>query len=551
MLDLKHRIEQIAVDLTRQRSITETSEEQLVSEKVHHFFSSMPYYQKRPEDLYFVPVENDPWGRKSVIAILRGQKTPSDKTVVLIGHTDTVGTSDYGTLQPLAHQPYQLTEAFQAIKETLPSEVREDLESGDYLFGRGLFDMKTGDAIIMAVMEHIIEHIDTFTGNIVFMAVCDEEANSKGMLTCVPELVRLREDNHFDYQALINTDYMTEEFPGDEQKYVYVGTVGKLMPSFFIVGKETHVGEAFNGFDPNQLAAELTRRINMNTDFCDNVEGEVTLPPMSLKQRDLKTEYSVQTAKTAHLFFNYATHISTPDLVLKKMRQTAEEAFGSVIARLNDQYKKHNELTGRTHHSLPWEVSVLTYEEMYAKVEEELGKSRLKKEIDELSQMLLLDPSIDEREFSLKIVERVHELWSNRKPVLILYYTPPYYPHIYIEGTDTKERKLLDAVAKAVDTTQTKYEVVYKKFFPYISDLSYAAAPKDEGSLSALSQNMPGFGVKYVLPLKEMQSLQLPVVDIGPFGKDAHRFTERIEKKYSFEVAPQLVYKTILHLLED
>ncbi len=46
-----------------------------------------------------------------------------------------------------------------------------------------------------------------------------------------------------------------------------------------------------------------------------------------------------------------------------------------------------------------------------------------------------------------------------------------------------------------------------------------------------------------------MQELNLPVVNIGPFGKDAHKFTERVEKNYSFVVAPKLVYDTIMKLL--
>jgi len=92
--------------------------------------------------------------------------------------------------------------------------------------------------------------------------------------------------------------------------------------------------------------------------------------------------------------------------------------------------------------------------------------------------------------------------------------------------------------------------LVYKKFFPYISDLSYAAAPKDPKIIENFKNNMPGFGTKYDLPLEDMQKLDLPVLDIGAFGKDAHRFTERIEKKYSFEVAPVLVYKTIMNLLK-
>jgi arginine utilization protein RocB len=71
--------------------------------------------------------------------------------------------------------------------------------------------------------------------------------------------------------------------------------VGKLLPSFFITGRETHVGQSFEGFDSNQLAAELTRLIDMNTDLCDEAEGEVPPPPISLKVRDLKEKYDVQT----------------------------------------------------------------------------------------------------------------------------------------------------------------------------------------------------------------------------------------------------------------
>ena len=40
--------------------------------------------------------------------------------------------------------------------------------------------MKTGDAILMAVMEEISEDIENFSGNLIFCGVCDEEANSGG-----------------------------------------------------------------------------------------------------------------------------------------------------------------------------------------------------------------------------------------------------------------------------------------------------------------------------------------------------------------------------------
>ena len=65
---------------------------------------------------------------------------------------------------------------------------------------------------------------------------------------------------------------------------------------------------------------------------------------------------------------------------------------------------------------------------------------------------MLKDSSIDQRDFSLKMVEELHSLWSDKDPVVIVYFTPPYYPHIYIEGKNEKERALLDAVKNAVDT---------------------------------------------------------------------------------------------------
>ena len=279
------RIEEIAIELTNELSVVETPGELDSVNKIFEIFSKMPYYRENPEDLFFVET-GDKLGRKSVVAVLRGKKGISKKTVVMIGHTDTVGISDYGNLQEYANRPYELMEKLKEV--TLSEEVTRDLNSGEYLFGRGLFDMKTGDAIIMALMEEIASDIENFEGNLIFAGVCDEEGNSGGMLSVVPKLVEMQEKEGLEYLALLDTDYMTSEFEGDENKYVYIGTVGKLMPSFYVVGKETHVGESFKGIDPNQIASHITSRINLNPEFCDVAEGEVSLPPITLHQRDLK-----------------------------------------------------------------------------------------------------------------------------------------------------------------------------------------------------------------------------------------------------------------------
>ena len=47
------------------------------------------------------------------------------------------------------------------------------------------------------------------------------------------------------------------------------GTIGKLLPSFLVVGAESHVGEPFEGLDANLLAAELIADLSMNDALCD------------------------------------------------------------------------------------------------------------------------------------------------------------------------------------------------------------------------------------------------------------------------------------------
>ncbi|HCW72630.1 MAG TPA: peptidase M20, partial [Clostridiaceae bacterium] len=118
------------------------------------------------------------------MAMMKGRKDGNDKAVVLIGHIDTVGTSDYGALEEYATEPLTLMRKLSELN--LPANVREDLSSGNYLFGRGALDMKSGVSVIINLLETASKDPDSFSGNLVAAFVTDEEGNSKGMLSCVP-----------------------------------------------------------------------------------------------------------------------------------------------------------------------------------------------------------------------------------------------------------------------------------------------------------------------------------------------------------------------------
>ena len=60
--------------------------------------------------------------------------------------------------------------------------------------------------------------------------------------------------------------------------------------------------------------------------------------------------------------------------------------------------------------------------------------------IAKLVEELVDDRTIDQRDKAMKVVELVHNLWSDKNPVIITNINPPYYPHIFIEGKNEKEK---------------------------------------------------------------------------------------------------------------
>ena len=142
---------------------------------------------------------------------------------------------DYGVWKEDAFNPKKLTCMFYAHKDELPDHVREDIEQGEWLFGRGTMDMKCGLALQMAMIEQACE--GRFDGNIVLLAVPDEEVNSVGMRAAVPRLLDLAREHDLDYKTVLNSEPMFSRHPGDQKKYIYTGSIGKVLPVFFATEK--------------------------------------------------------------------------------------------------------------------------------------------------------------------------------------------------------------------------------------------------------------------------------------------------------------------------
>ena len=526
-------------------SVNGSSGEKDIGVFLEKYFRDMPYYQKHPDYLFVVPIPGDKLERRSVIALLRGEKDDNRKTLILHGHTDTVGLEGYGSLEPYALNPDELEKRLPSVE--LPDAVKKDLESGDFMFGRGSCDMKSGDAVFITLLKRLSEHPEDFSGNLIVSLNPVEENMHTGVITSLPTLLEIQQRYDLEFVAALNNDFTAPLYPGDEKKTIYTGIGGKVLPCFYIQGKETHVGQCFEGFDASMLAAELVRTISLSMDFEDTYGGETAYPPSVLKMKDLKSWYNVQTAKDAFVYFNYFVHDASVDHITELLLRAAEKAFRSVADTINIEFSRFCVASGETYHPYSYETRVMTYSQLLA-----LAKEHTPDEIDaHLTQIIAEENAkgTDIRETAIPMIRYLLSEAGMTEPTVVLYYAPPYCPHSTLkEG----EQEVIDVLHRAADETteETGTQYRFMKFYPSLSDSSYFRIDDDENSIRTLVENFPAFKENYDLPIDAIRQLQIPAVNIGCYGADCHKWSERVYMPYTFDVLPKLEMKLIRYLLE-
>lgn len=488
----------------------------------------------------------DAYGRHNAYAYLPGA---TKRTVILLGHIDTVATADYGALEPFALDTEALGARLELLKEITPG-LEEALgeRHEDWMFGRGTIDMKSGVAANIAVMRALAAlPQDQRPLSVALLATPDEENESAGVLQAVRFLTALRQRHGLRYVGAINTDYTTARYAGDARRYIYMGTIGKLLASFFVAGREGHVGDPFQGLDVNVVVAELVRDLSMNTDLCERIGDRSTPPPVTLHASDLKMHYDVQLPYSAYFHLNLLTFKRGPAEAMAELKGRAEEALRRVLNRVAGaeqgwRLAQGTESRGDATSSLTG--TVITYAELTTEAEARLTPDELARAMDEEWRRWPAD--LDKRERALHMVERLWTLSGRSGPAVVLYFSPPYYPHVGARPC------ALHAAARKLVARHPELNLSIEEYYPYLSDMSYLRV--DEGiDVHALVQNMPvwvdsldgGRGGGYSLPLDDIRSLDAPVVNLGPYGGGAHQRGERLLMPYSFDTLPRLICEMI------
>lgn len=533
------RIEELFNNIIALQSDTGTKMENKLSGYLHHCLAELSYFKKNSDHFGIEEIPDDPFARSIVWGLVKGT---GKKTIVMMNHHDAIDLSPYGELKNIALEPTLLRHKLKSIVHD--ADVLEDLGNSEWIFGRGTADMKSGVAMQLWALEKFSEY-GNFDGNILFLSVGDEENLSAGMRYAVSRLNEIAEGYDLNLEIAINSE--PYDINDDEAPIIYQGSVGKVMPVVFARGKTSHIGQVYSGLNPTFLLSKLHAAIEVNPQFSDLVEGEVSAPPTWVYLRDGKKMYDASLPETAVAYFSVLTMTSTPTDIFNQVMSLSKAAFETCIEEVNNSYK-HAVQNSRYHIDAPSLKSrVWSYEDLQLHLLEKVGVAYNKviKETTELVKKRILSGEINLQEATILLIEKLVSLLPDNDPIMVVAYSGPFYPHVC--NLDLPFDNLLDFQKIISDFSESKWGVSYEKrnYFLGISDFSYMSFMMGQEEIDLIESNMPGWEDLYYVPLDEMKKFKMQLVNIGPRGKDIHKMTERVSRSDAFYRTPQI----LLHLL--
>ncbi|MCX6047466.1 MAG: M20/M25/M40 family metallo-hydrolase [Chloroflexi bacterium] len=536
----------LTLALVRIPSLTNSAGESDFAAKLADLLAAWPYFQRQPTQLRRLSTLNDLHQRENLFALVRGA-TP--QTIVLAGHYDVVSIENYGALQPWAYDPEALLPRLIAELEqhAQPADAQAlaDLKSGDFLPGRGALDMKSGLAAGLAVLRHAALQAEPLRYNLLFVATPDEEQASHGMRSSVQQLPLLAAEWGLALVAAINLDSGVDVGDGGQGQTVFMGSVGKLLPAVYVVGRETHAGAPFTGVNATLMAAAITQRIECNVALTDTVAGETSPPPVCLKQIDLKNYYDVTTPTAAWCYYNLLSHGRSASAALQLFANEVRAAMAETLAMLRERASQYSAHIGRSVTLPEMKPLLLTFAQLYEQAQQR-NATAVAIALAAVQQAFATDPTIDLPLYSSKVFAALWQCSGLTGPAAIVGFASVHYPAAHVGATTAGERQLRQVIERQAVAVARDFNtpVTLHPFFPGISDMSFLGGNLPAADAALVNANTPTRPVvaEGGLPIT---SLNLPAVNIGPWGRDYHRRAERVYMPYSFTVVPELIWRIV------
>lgn len=484
--------------------------------------------------------------RQCVAMLVRGS---GRRAVILTGHFDTVTIDDYGDLKPFATRPEALKEALRyklAKNAATPAEKRAkaDFDGDDFLPGRGLLDMKSGLAAGLGVAAAFAADAQS-VGNLFFLAVPDEEANSAGARSAAPRLPAIADAYGLDFVGAINLDAIADDGDGSAGRIIALGTIGKVLPTAFVVGIPVHSGFPLNGVNAAGIAAAIAARVEWAGELTDETATEAGTAPTLLSFRDGKAGYDVTAPATAFATFSVLNARRAPADVLERFDRLCADAAAGHLAVLRGRVAASRSAARAG--DVPNQCSLYRYEDVLAAA---VGRNPANEARLSASAAGLAESGLSMPEQCRLLTAEAWSLGGLSGPAVVTGFgSVPYLPTA-LSQTGAGGR-MLAAARSAASASAERYgsTIVCSDHFAGISDMSFFGEA-DESELAPVAANTPMWreGVRW--PAAGGLA-NVPTINIGPWGRDYHTPLERVHVGYAFDVVPRVIGDIVASLLDE
>ncbi|WP_259671901.1 M20/M25/M40 family metallo-hydrolase [Rhizobium sp. NLR17b] len=394
--------------------------------------------------------------------------------------------------------------------------------------------MKSGIAVAIACLEDFAADPDR-QGNLMFVVTPDEERESRGMRSLRDALPSLTAAFDIEIAAGINLDVTSDQGDGSEDRALYAGTIGKLLPFTLVIGCSSHASYPFEGVSAQAMAAGILARLKGNASLPDREDNDIWPPPIRLEAKDLRDGYEVTTPERFWIAFNWLYHAMTADELFDRFRQEVLFGATNTVDRIASQSTEYGKLVGRSAGAGPARPRLLTFKELHALAAQVCGEgfdtlyAAQERGLSHIDNPLVLTRRLTEW---LVGIGRLSGL------AIVTGFSGLNYPSSHLRLNEPNDRALHQAIEKARAGLGNNPDrcLIWKPNFQGISDMSFLGLAASGNQV--VPDNTP---VSRLIDRPPENALRFPMVNIGPWGREFHRKFERVHDPYAFEVLPDLV----------
>jgi arginine utilization protein RocB len=229
---------------------------------------------------------------------------------------------------------------------------------------------------------------------------------------------------------------------------------------------------------------------------------------------------------------------------MRRFAEVTGHAMDDAIAELNSRAQAYAELLGTPQSGQVAPGEVITVEEVRARISRVGGDAALARVAELEAGMLDCD---DPLRLTRTIINDMVNEAGITGPAVVVGLSSLVYPSTHL-GRLADHKKF----SEAIEAARLAYEadggspVKYREYFTGISDMSFFGHRPEQADASLIATSTP---VQALVDQVGPGVMSFPVVNIGPWGREAHQRLERVYTPYAFGELPRLLKELVLRVL--